>query len=312
MEVHMLVSIALTTYNGARFLRHQLDSVYSQSFTPLEVVAVDDGSTDGTAAILEEYSSSHGLRFLRNEQQLGFVKNFEKAISLCTGTFIALCDQDDIWLPGKIERFVSAIGDHSMVCSDVSLIDEHGKVGIKSLQRRLHIPVPRPENQFYALSVFDYVRGCSCMFRRDLVPFACPIPDAAMSHDWWFAIWATRTAGIVYLPEQLTLYRQQSSNTLGVKEFWKAGTLARYLVSQDRREIFRRESDRVRLYLDAHLWRSEEEKVFLEELHEHYTLLARPGLHAKAFHLLYKNRKRVFDSVPALPMYGYLFARAFS
>ena len=87
-----LVSIAIATYNGERFLRKQLDSIYAQSFNNIEVIACDDCSIDSTVSILEEYSVMYGLRYYQNNRNLGYVKNFEKLMELCAGEFIALSE----------------------------------------------------------------------------------------------------------------------------------------------------------------------------------------------------------------------------
>src|SRR5882762_9584184 len=93
-----LVSIAICTYNGARFIRPLLQSITDQSYDDLEIIIVDDCSQDGTFDILNTFQEAdRRVKLYRNEQNLGYVKNFEKAIDLCTGEYIALCDQDDIW-----------------------------------------------------------------------------------------------------------------------------------------------------------------------------------------------------------------------
>ena len=98
------ISIAMATFNGEKYLREQLDSIYSQTLLPYEIVAADDCSTDRTTEILEEYRIKKGLKYLVNEHNIGVVKNFEKAISLCQGDYVALSDQDDIWFPEKLEK----------------------------------------------------------------------------------------------------------------------------------------------------------------------------------------------------------------
>lgn len=97
------ISVAMTTFNGERYLREQLDSIYSQTRVPDEVVVVDDCSVDNTSTILQEYHQSKGLTDFVNDKNLGVNKNFEKAISLCTGDYIAISDQDDIWFKNKLE-----------------------------------------------------------------------------------------------------------------------------------------------------------------------------------------------------------------
>ena len=91
------ISVVLTTYNGEKFLKEQLDSLYNQTMLPDEIVVVDDCSNDKTVEILEKYKNTKGLRYYVNDVNIGVNKNFEKAIKLCQGDYIALCDQDDIW-----------------------------------------------------------------------------------------------------------------------------------------------------------------------------------------------------------------------
>jgi len=105
-----LASIAMCTYNGEKYLREQLDSLVAQDYPNLEIVIVDDCSTDSTPQLLEEYAGQHpNFTIHQNEQNMGFRRNFEKALKLCSGEIISLCDQDDIWFPNKI----SALGAES-------------------------------------------------------------------------------------------------------------------------------------------------------------------------------------------------------
>ena len=106
------VSIAIATYNGATFLREQLDSLYNQTVQPDEIFVSDDCSNDGTVEILEEYHRTKGLKYTVNEHNLGFNKNFENALKNTTGEFIMICDQDDIWMPEKVEVLLKAIKKH--------------------------------------------------------------------------------------------------------------------------------------------------------------------------------------------------------
>lgn len=104
-----MISIAIATYNGERFLREQLDSLYTQTMLPDEVIVCDDRSTDNTKDILEEYHHKYGLKYIINEQSLGCSDNFMKAFSLCTQKYVMICDQDDIWFPNKVETLYKEI-----------------------------------------------------------------------------------------------------------------------------------------------------------------------------------------------------------
>ena len=139
------ISIAMCTYNGARQLREQLDSIAAQSRCPDELVVCDDCSTDATRAILSEFSASapFPVRLHFNEQNLGSTKNFERAIDHCLGDLIALCDQDDVWLPGKLvalEAEFDRAPNVGLIFTDAEVIDEAGKPTGYTLWQKLNIP----------------------------------------------------------------------------------------------------------------------------------------------------------------------------
>lgn len=121
------LSIVLATYNGSRFLREQLDSIYAQTFQADEVLAVDDCSTDDTVAILDEYHQSHGLKYVVNEYNLRVNANFEKGIRMATGDYISLCDQDDVWFKEKNETLYNKLYELELEEIAKGNVDEEGK-----------------------------------------------------------------------------------------------------------------------------------------------------------------------------------------
>ena len=111
-----LVSIALCTYNGEAYLKEQLDSLIDQTYPNCEIIIVDDCSKDGTVDILKQYANEYPqIKLYINSENLGYTKNFEKAINLCNGEYIALCDQDDIWDKNKISIMIHRIGDNILI-----------------------------------------------------------------------------------------------------------------------------------------------------------------------------------------------------
>ena len=109
----------MATYNGEAFIREQMDSILAQSYKNIEVVACDDCSTDGTYEILQEYARKDGrVKCFQNAANLGFKKNFERAITLCSGEFIALSDQDDVWLKEKLEVQLKALKEEEASCGN--------------------------------------------------------------------------------------------------------------------------------------------------------------------------------------------------
>ena len=203
-----LVSVALCTYNGERFLRAQLDSLLAQSHRQLEIVALDDASSDASAAILTEYAARDArMRVQIHSRNLGIMRNFEAAFRQCKGQYIAPCDQDDVWMPDKIEALLAAIGSASMAYCDSGLMDERGNV----LGRRISRGRPAGRVDDPTLFAFgNWVSGHTCLFRRELLA-ALPVPEHFF-YDWWLAAAAVASHGLVYVDRELNLYRQHESN----------------------------------------------------------------------------------------------------
>lgn len=211
LQTRPLISIALCTYNGERFLRPQLDSLLAQDYAHFEVVAVDDASTDGTAQILADYARRDPrFRCRRNPRNLGIHGNFERALRDCRGELIAMCDQDDIWLPDKLSVLVEALLDSGalLAYSDSELIDEQGNI----LGRRIFSSA---RIEAYGDPV-HYVYGHLCsghatLLRREVVDKAMPIP-VQIYHDWWLAFVAASSGRIVYVDRCLVRYRRHGDS----------------------------------------------------------------------------------------------------
>ncbi len=238
-----MVSIALATYNGERFLREQLDSLIEQSYRPLEIIACDDNSSDGTRRLLAEYERAYPelFRVYDNSHNIGYIRNFERATRLCAGRFIAFCDQDDVWDPLKIETLVGGIGPYSLIHSDAAIIDEAGTL-LSSSYSSYSGKCVRPTG-FIDLLMNNQVTGCTCMFKRDIVSMAGRFPEK-LPHDHWMALVAYENGGITYTPECLVRYRQHSQNQLGAKrsskEISKGKSLALILQNASKKYQARR------------------------------------------------------------------------
>jgi Glycosyl transferase family 2 len=204
-----LVSVALCTYNGGRFLGQQLQSILDQTYRNLEIVVVDDCSQDDSVAIATRFAAiDERIRVVRNSGNLGFKGNFEFALSLCSGELIAPCDQDDIWLPQKIAKLMTAIDGRALSYCDSALVDaQGGSTGVRmsSIVRMLSTDDPVP------FAFGNCVSGHAMLFRRELLESALPVP-VEFFHDWWIAAVAAGSGGIVFLPETLVLYRQHGGN----------------------------------------------------------------------------------------------------
>jgi len=209
-----LISIAMTTYNGEQFLREQLDSIFGQTYKNIELVVCDDCSTDGTAAILNQYCEKHSnMTVFENKESLLCVKNFEKAITLCSAEYIALADQDDIWEANKLEVLMAEIGKYSLVFSDASLIDDKGK---KTHDSHVRYSGRATKAKGLSFLIFNNIaQGCTTLFKREILSAAIPFGHEDIGQDWHLTVAAIYRHGIKYVDQPLIRYRQHAQNYAG-------------------------------------------------------------------------------------------------
>lgn len=209
-----LISVVMCTYNGEKYLRTQLDSILQQTYPRLEIVIVDDVSKDSTWEILTSYQQKHqNIRLYRNEQNLGYIRNFELALQKTTGELIAISDQDDIWELNKLELAYNALGDAILVYHDSALIDQEARPLHKKIS---DIANMYEGDDFRALLFHNCVSGHSMLFRRALLQHIFPFP-ANMYYDWWIALIALMQDKIHYIPQCLVQYRQHQSNVTNIQ-----------------------------------------------------------------------------------------------
>jgi glycosyltransferase involved in cell wall biosynthesis len=204
---HPLISIILCTYNGERFLKEQLESLLWQTYPNLEIIVSDDASQDNTVNILNRCMNDKRLRVVFQEKNLGPAKNFEYAVTLAGGEYIAFADQDDIWLPEKLEKLIASIKESYLVFSDSFLIDEYGNKINKQLSQ-LRCMFSTNDTRGFIFS--NIVWGHTMLIHKNLLQQVLPIPSN-IPHDIWMAVNATIFSGIQYFDEPLTLYRQHSA-----------------------------------------------------------------------------------------------------
>jgi glycosyltransferase involved in cell wall biosynthesis len=204
------VSIALCTYNGARYLPAQLDSILGQTWKNIEVIIVDDCSTDETKALIAIYGQKDNrIHFFENESNLGYNKNFEKAFSLCTGEFIAISDQDDIWELNKIERMINNWPEGSLFVYSLS-----GNFAGDNFETRTEAAKIRyaPVDDIHQLVFNSPVHGHACIFKKELLKQCLPFP-ADIYYDWWMSMHAASAGVIGCIPITLTWHRDHSQNS---------------------------------------------------------------------------------------------------
>ena len=237
-----MISIALATYNGAKFLREQLDSILSQPVTDFEVIACDDCSTDKTPQILQEYASRDTrFKVYQHAKNLGFKKNFEHILTLCKGEFIAFCDQDDIWEPNHLEILYKNIGENNCIGANSLIIDEKGVSQNKTLLEYWPIHVmPKKEKELFQHELYsNVIQGTASLIRASLIKQALPIPEDIKYHDYWFALVAGLNEKCKYIGDVVLKYRRHSNNASEYQKFtiWNA-IKDLYRFSKDRKGFY--------------------------------------------------------------------------
>jgi hypothetical protein len=217
------VSVAMTTFNGARFLGEQLRSIAAQTTLPAELVVTDDASDDDTVAILGRFAATapFPVHVHINPVRLGWRANFMHALSLCRGELVALCDQDDVWEPAKLARMAGPFADPEVLLAfhEAWLIDADGRRGDLA---RIYAPPER--NPPLSLDPMRNSFGFSMLVRRSLLGFGDLWelsvdnlhPDQRMAHDQWLFFLATALGTVAFVPEPLVGYRQHGGNAYGV------------------------------------------------------------------------------------------------
>lgn len=204
-----LISIALCTYNGAKYLPEQLDSLLKQTYPNLELVIQDDCSTDTTWDILTQYQAKHAhIRLYRNTSNLGFQKNFETILNKCRGEWIAISDQDDIWLPEKIDILYRLSDGNVLVYHDSEFIDDKGQLMDFRISNKLTFVSGQNPDSFL---FFNCVSGHSMMFSKALIPEVLPFPKDGF-YDHWIVFVASHLGKIDFSEKALVKYRQHESN----------------------------------------------------------------------------------------------------
>lgn len=225
----MKVDIALATYNGAAYLREQLESILAQDYKDWRLFIRDDGSTDGTLAILDEYAAKHPekIRLLPgdNKKPLGINGNFSALLAATSAPYVMCADQDDTWYPNKISLTLSGLQELEreqgstvplLVHTDVTVTNEVLEVVYPS--RMKHYRVQPEQSSLSRLLIQNTVQGCTMMMNRALLSAALPIPQGVRIYDMWLAQVAAALGDIGYIDRSTMSYRQHKSNVIGARK----------------------------------------------------------------------------------------------
>jgi glycosyltransferase involved in cell wall biosynthesis len=212
-----MLSVCLATYNGEDFVVRQLQSVLKQLNDSDQVVVVDDCSKDQTVSLIKETFGDR-VEVYVNASNSGPVKSFEKAISLAKGDIVFLCDQDDVWEEGKVERVVNAFynQDADLVIHDAYVVDGNLQI--------IHSSWNQYNNNQVNQGIMGNIKknaftGAMMAFKKELVPFFLPLPSTIEMHDQWIALAAMlNKKKIVTIQEPLMKYVRHGGNVTGMKK----------------------------------------------------------------------------------------------
>ena len=248
--------ILMATYNGGQYVRAQLDSILAQRSDRWHLTVSDDGSTDGTQEILDEYAARYPDRITRHDSGQRFGQacaHFLHLMSQCDAPFMLFCDQDDVWRSEKVgklldalERTEAELGQDTpiLVFSDLTPVNERLEPLAESMMAYQNQRTDAFD--YRALLMQNVVTGGAMGINRALARLASRAGTAAeiVMHDWWAAIVAARFGRIVYIPEPLSLYRQHGDNSVGAQNVRSAGYIVRRLT--DLRRVRRFLTDKKR------------------------------------------------------------------
>lgn len=207
----MKKSVCLATFNGSKYVESQISSILKQLNRNDEVVIFDDASTDDTLKLIDNFCDSR-IRVIRSSINTGVVKTFERAINNATGDIIFLSDQDDVWLPNKVEKILEVFQEYpdiTLVLSDAQIIDSEGQITADSFFKIRGKFVADPLSNF----IKSKYHGCTLAFRREMLEVFLPFPADIPMHDIWIGIVNGIYGKAFYIDEPLIQHRRHSSNT---------------------------------------------------------------------------------------------------
>lgn len=212
------VDIVLPFYNGSKFIRDQIDSIINDSIPNISyrLIIINDASTPEESKIIESLLQDNSL-YVVNEVNLGVIKSIEKGLKLSTAPYVLLCDQDDVWLPQKIQKSVTLMKSieadgPALVFTDLIISGPQLELLEPSMMKHYNYCFDSINPSILFQNI---VTGCTSILNRKLIKFALPFPDEIPMHDHWLASCAVFSGKVELLKEPTVLYRQHGSNQVG-------------------------------------------------------------------------------------------------
>ena len=211
-----LVSVAIATYNGEKYIKEQIESILNQTYKNIEIIICDDNSTDNTIGIINEYFSKYNnIKYFVNKNNLGLNNNFAKAIKLCTGEYIAISDQDDIWFSEKIEILLDNIDNNDIICSKKIDVDTNKNILPNIHWRSFDFAKKFSYNKYDFLNMYfnNILWGCTSLAKKEFLLKCLPFPaNNIMYYDHWLCLNAFGSNSLKYIDQDTIYHRVHSNN----------------------------------------------------------------------------------------------------
>lgn len=225
-----MIQILMSTYNGERYLAEQLDSILAQTYTDWRLTVRDDGSTDGTSAVLTAYAErDKRISVLTDGENLGACRSFERLLTQCgDADYFAFADQDDVWKPEKLALCVEAMrkaekedpGKPIVVHSDLQVVDEHLQPIVPSFWNYGGIHPEILDANIHYIAICNSVTGCAMLMNSAARKAALPFRPDVFMHDAWIAIAVLAAGGrVIPVPQTTICYRQHTDNVCGAQRY---------------------------------------------------------------------------------------------
>jgi glycosyltransferase involved in cell wall biosynthesis len=201
-----MISVCIATYNGGKYIKEQIDSILLQLGRKDEIIISDDSSTDDTLSIIKSYNDPR-IKIFFNKSTHSPIFNFENAIRNAKGSYIFLADQDDIWLPNKINNTVDLLKQYDLVVSDCKVVDQNLNVLEESFFYKRNSGTGFCKNLFK-----NTYLGCCMAFRKEILCYILPFPKRIAMHDIWIGLSVELNGSSYFMHEPLILYRRHENN----------------------------------------------------------------------------------------------------
>lgn len=219
------IDILLPTYNGEKYLREQLDSILNQTYKNIRLIISDDCSKDSTPEILEAYRNKDSrIELYLQKENIGVVKGIEFLLQKVKSKYYMLADQDDVWLPIKVEKSIETLKRENadLVFGDLEVVDENLKTIYPSFGdfMLLNRKINKYIDSYKVNYLYNCVTGCTVLSKKEFIEKILPIPAESkyLIHDHWIGIMAALNGKLAYMPEKYIKYRQHGNNQVGTNK----------------------------------------------------------------------------------------------